>query len=159
MNMNDKKWQLRFMDLALQVATWSKDPRCQVGALVVSSNGKRVSWGYNGFPRVVEDDSELLKDGEWKNTLMIHAEHNALINSSGSVEGWTLVTTRFPCHECAKVILQYDIKRVIAPNWHIKNPPSKWDDSQELASDLFANNVEVILLELHDTYDVTGADG
>ena len=46
----DEKWDDRFIELANFVASWSKDPSTQVGAVIANSNTKRVvSMGFNGF--------------------------------------------------------------------------------------------------------------
>ena len=49
------KWDSRFMDLARLVASWSKDPSTQVGAVIVDQDKRIVSTGVNGFPRCVND--------------------------------------------------------------------------------------------------------
>jgi deoxycytidylate deaminase len=50
-----EKWDRRFLELAKQVSTWSKDPSTQVGAVLVNDLLQVVGMGYNGFPRGVED--------------------------------------------------------------------------------------------------------
>ena len=147
----DQKWVLRFMDLALLVSSWSKDPSCQVGTVIVSPDGRQISLGYNGLPRGMKDDEAILHDQEWKNALMVHAEVNALANCAVSPVGWTMVTTKFPCHECAKMIIQEGIACVVAPSWeHPDDKQSKWADSQELAEQLMeAVRIEIVLLDLH----------
>ena len=49
------KWQKRFFDLAQLVATWSKDPSSQVGAVIVDDKKRIVSVGFNGLPIGVAD--------------------------------------------------------------------------------------------------------
>ena len=56
------KWYLRYLSLAKEVATWSKDPNTQVGAVVVGSKGQILSQGYNGFPRGIKDSNRRLND-------------------------------------------------------------------------------------------------
>ena len=51
MNVHDIKWPRRFLDLAYQVASWSKDPSTQVGAVVVDQQGHPMSFGFNGMPK------------------------------------------------------------------------------------------------------------
>ena len=49
------KWDMRFLELAALVATWSKDPSTQVGAVIVDSAKRIVSVGFNGAPRGVQE--------------------------------------------------------------------------------------------------------
>jgi len=46
------KWDERYLALAAEVATWSKDPSTQVGAVTVGSKKEVLSQGFNGFPFV-----------------------------------------------------------------------------------------------------------
>ena len=95
---------------------WAENSYCErlkVGALLVK--GKMIiSDGYNGtpsgFPNVCEDE-----DGR-THPYVLHAEANALTKvarSSNSSEGATLYVTASPCMECAKLIIQSGIKRVV----------------------------------------------
>ena len=68
------KWQRRFFDLARLVATWSKDPSSQVGAVIVDDKKRIVSVGFNGLPMGVEDTDERLNVRELKYELIVHAE-------------------------------------------------------------------------------------
>ncbi len=57
------KWDTRFMRIAKnEVATWSKDPRKKVGCVIVSSDMREMSTGYNGFPQGIKDTEQRLKD-------------------------------------------------------------------------------------------------
>ena len=51
-------WKLRYLDLAKQISTWSKDPSTKVGCVAIGNEGQVVSQGYNGFPRNVLDSDE-----------------------------------------------------------------------------------------------------
>lgn len=113
-----------FMNIALLSAKRSKDPRTQVGATLVDSENKILSIGYNGTPLGMNDDlfpwdslgEETGNLLQIKNTFVVHAESNAIANFSGDktrLQGSTLYVTLFPCNECAKLIIQNKIKRVI----------------------------------------------
>ena len=52
------KWDIRFLEMAKLVASWSKDPSTQVGAIAVR-NRTVIAQGYNGFPRGVDDHQYL----------------------------------------------------------------------------------------------------
>jgi dCMP deaminase len=125
------KWNYRYFALALEVATWSKDPDKQVGAVCVSPDKRGIITGYNGFPTGIEDSEELLNDKELKNRLMVHAEANCIVNGDTSLRGWTMHVTKAPCTECAKLMINARIKRVVCPN-----PGGSWKDDQLMALSL-----------------------
>ena len=95
---------------------WAENSYCQrrqVGALVVKEK-MIISDGYNGTPsgfeNICEDENGLTKP------YVLHAEANAitkLARSSNNSDGATLYITASPCIECAKLIIQAGIKRVV----------------------------------------------
>ncbi len=127
------KWDKRFFNLAHEVATWSKDPNCQVGAILISEDKTRISYGFNGLPRGINDSVDRLNDNKIKNLLSVHAELNAIINAQCSVKGWTIYTNKFPCLNCALSLIQAGISFLICPDI---NPNSKWAENQNLALDI-----------------------
>lgn len=127
-------WDLRFLNLAKEVSTWSRDPTTKVGAVIVDTKRRVVSLGYNGFPRGVYDFEERLSDRETKHKFTCHAERNALDQSPINVEGCTLYSTLYPCHECAKGIVQRGIVRVVSPRPERKDDWN-WQTSREIFSE------------------------
>lgn len=107
------KWDKRFLKLANEVATWSKDPSTQVGA-VIAREKHVVSLGFNGFPRGMRDDAHLYEDRDVKYERVIHAEVNAIFNAQHSVRGCTLYVNRPACAHCSLSIIQSGIKKVVA---------------------------------------------
>lgn len=106
----------RFLNLAKHIATWSKDPSTQVGAVIIDNKGRIVGIGYNGFPRGVDDHKERYEDKPTKHSMVVHAEVNAILNAVKSVENCTLyVWPLYTCNECAKIIIQAGIKNIIIP--------------------------------------------
>lgn len=103
------------MELAHRVASWSKDPATQVGAVIVNERKQILGIGFNGFPRGVEDDEEKYKVRETKLLYVCHAERNALDNCLIDLhsQNATLYCTFFPCTDCAKGIIQRGIRRVV----------------------------------------------
>ena len=107
------KFDQRYLDMA---RIWAKNSYCQrrqVGALVVKQ-GMIISDGYNGTPsgfeNICEDDNGVTKP------YVLHAEANAitkLARSSNNSDGATIYITASPCIECAKLIIQAGIKRVV----------------------------------------------
>ncbi len=140
------KWNKRFLDLAAHVATWSKDPSTQVGAVIVDPETKIVlGFGYNGFPRGVEDTEERLNTRELKYKLVVHAEPNAILEAGHRCKGATIFTwPLFTCNECAKLIIQAGIKKVISP----RTPEGRWSESCDIAMYMYDEaGVEVEWLE------------
>lgn len=111
------KWDDYFMGVAQLSAMRSKDPVTQVGACIVNQKKRIVGIGYNGFPIGLDDDVYPWgKEGEFVDTkypYVVHAEPNAILNSTVTLEGATLYVTLFPCHECAKLIIQSGIKEIV----------------------------------------------
>ena len=110
-----------YMELAKLTALNSKDPKTKVGAVLVKDS-RVLSLGYNGAPRNFPDDllpKESNPDSplvEQKNTYMVHAEVNAILNYGGSLkdlEGSTLYVTVSPCIECSKILVQCGVKKII----------------------------------------------
>ncbi len=122
------KWVIRFLALAQHVASWSKDPRAKVGAVIVDAEKRIVSLGYNGFPRGVKDDEERLRDKATKLRLVVHAEANAILNAHRIPDQCTLYTTQVPCDECAKLIIQAGIKTVVS----LDEDAEKWATAIEV---------------------------
>lgn len=111
----DKQTQLdeRYMRMAFIWAENSYCKRRKVGALLVKEK-MIISDGYNGTPsgfeNVCEDEQDTTKP------YVLHAEANAITKvarSNNSSEGATLYVTSSPCIECAKLIIQAGIKRVV----------------------------------------------
>ena len=126
--MRDSTWWPRYLGIAKEVSTWSKDPSTQVGAVVVGSKGQILAQGYNGYPRGM-DDSDYT-DREAKYTKIVHAEMNALMNalySGVSLKDSTIYVYGLPvCNECAKGIIQSGILRVVGPKNGFDDASEKW---------------------------------
>lgn len=113
-------WDEYFMGIAKLSALRSKDPNTQVGACIVSSDNRILSCGYNGAPNGFDDNHFPWKrEGNPLNTkymYVCHAEFNAILNFRGNrrdFDGAKIYVDLFPCHECAKAIIQSGIKKVI----------------------------------------------
>lgn len=110
-------WDAYFMGLAHLSAKRSKDPSTQVGAVIVSKEHRIVGIGYNGFPNGCSDDIfPWDREGEFcctKYPYVVHAELNAILNSTSKLTGCTLYVSLFPCNECAKAIIQSGIQHIV----------------------------------------------
>lgn len=132
------KWDLRFLKQAEETASWSKDPSTKVGCVIVDPDKNRIAGvGFNGFPRGMCDHKELYEDRETKYSRTIHAEVNAVLNSSGSLEGMTAYVTTPTCNNCALVLIQSGISRVVckAPT---PDYASRWAESISKTKGFFA---------------------
>jgi len=137
------KWDRRFLELATLVATWSKDPSTKVGSVIVDSDNRVVSMGFNGLAGGVIDSVERLSDKEVKHQIVLHAENNAILFAKRDLTGCTIYTSPLPtCAHCASMIIQSGIKRVVTANYVMKR---RWIISAELARKMFDEaDVEVI---------------
>lgn len=110
-------WDEYFMSLAHLSAMRSKDPNTQVGACIVNDKNRVVGIGYNGMPYGCSDDEYPWgREGDTLNTkyaYVVHAELNAILNSTQNLDGAKIYVSLFPCNECAKAIIQSGIKEVI----------------------------------------------
>lgn len=112
-------YDLAYMKMALAMGSLSYAQRKQVGAIIVSDNDQVISQGFNGTPvgfdncceRVNPDTGELETLPE-----VLHAEANAITKCAkygSTTKNGTLYVTLSPCINCAKLIIQSDIKRVV----------------------------------------------
>lgn len=121
------KWDKRFMELALLVATWSScyQPNRQVGAIIVKDK-RIITTGYNGASSGIsscKDKNECLRkklniESGTRAELCyaVHAEQNAIVQAAKlgiSVDGATIYVTHQPCSICAKMIINSGIKRIV----------------------------------------------
>lgn len=152
----NKKWDVRFVELARHIAQWSKDPSTKCGAVI--TNGKFVvSVGFNGFAQFTDDDPELYLDRDYKYENVIHCEENAIISAKRDLHGCSIYLTGAGCSRCTARVIQAGIRRVIIP---CKEEDafayrSDWNQSFERARDqLNAAGVKLTVLD-STGYDVT----
>lgn len=137
--MTDDHWHSRFLDLARHVAAWSRDPSTRVGAVIVRPDRTVASIGFNGFPRGVHDHPCRYNDRPTKYGLVVHAEANAILTAREPLHGYTIYSTLMTCNECAKLIIQSGLSRVVAP----RPAPER---EQPVAMQMYAEaGVEVVL--------------
>ena len=106
-----------FANIAKEISTLSHCVRAKVGSVLVK-NGNIISMGYNGMPSGMENCCEdTLENGNLlTKSEVLHAESNALLKAAKmglSTDGSTMYCTLSPCKDCAKLILQSGIKRVV----------------------------------------------
>ena len=157
------KWDTLYIDLADRIGQMSHAVRCKVGAVVVKDRNI-LAFGYNGTPSGMNnccENEEHKYPTQYESPLhytdqgfrwddlnerftklttkpeVLHAESNAiakLARSTQSADGATVYVTLSPCFECAKLMIQSGIKRVVYKE--------KYRDEQPITF-LKENNVEV----------------
>lgn len=122
------KWDKRFLDLASLVASWSKDPSTQSGAVIVGQERNVLSVGFNGFPQGMPDNEALYLDRDEKYSRVVHSEVNALLFTGRAIPpGATLYTVPFMCCDrCVVVMLQAGIRRFVAPKLIDPDKLERW---------------------------------
>jgi dCMP deaminase len=150
------KWDVRYLKLAKEVSTWSKDPSSQIGAVAIGSKKQVLATGYNGFPRGIADTDDRYYNRDKKYKFVVHAEQNVIYNATYngvSLDNSTLYVWGLPvCCGCALGIIQVGVKRVVMPQMEY---PQRWLDSFETTSALFKEagvDYEFVNVEEYETY-------
>lgn len=150
-------WDIRYLELARLVASWSKDPSTQTGAVIVRPDNSVASIGYNGFPRGIHDHEERYADRETKYSLIVHCEMNAVLSAHTTVQGNTLYTwPLLSCDRCAVHMIQAGITRVVASTC----PPDKADRWEPILAESRARfaeaGVEVVEIPYNEIEKTNG---
>lgn len=112
------QYDVVYMKMAQDMATLSYAERKKVGAILVSKDDQIIGQGFNGTPHGFNNCCEdVLPNGELvTKPEVLHAETNCLMKSArynSSTVGSTLYITLSPCIDCAKLIIQAEISRVV----------------------------------------------
>ena len=130
------KWDNRFIKLAEHIASWSKDPSTKVGSVIVHDK-EVISLGFNGYPKGIPDDD--LNDRQKKYAKVLHGELNAILFSKRDLTGFTIyVWPMPPCSQCASVIIQSGIKRVVTCHANAEQF-KRWGDKIKITEKMFEN--------------------
>lgn len=135
------KWDARFLRLAHEVSTWSKDRSTQVGAVIVGDDKTPGPYGYNGFPRDVDDDAEDRHQRPSKYRWTEHAERNAIYNAARigmGLKGCTMYVTHVPCADCARAIVQVGIREVVVDRACLEDQGfnDRWDEDSQVTREM-----------------------
>jgi dCMP deaminase len=152
--MDKFKWPRRWLSLAHEVASWSKD-QTQVGAVIFDRNRNPRGFGYNGIPRGLDDQNPVRTQKPLKNWYFEHAERNVIYACSRngiSCDDCTLAVTHWPCTDCTRAIIQSGISTVIVDESCLDKCGEfyqKWKDQiQESEIMLQEAGVEIQLVHL-----------
>jgi len=110
------KWDARWMAIAKEIGSWSKDRSRGVGCVIVGPYNELRSTGFNGFPRGVNDELKSRLERPAKYRWTEHAERNAIYNAARvgiPLEGCRMYLPWFPCMDCARAIIQSGICELI----------------------------------------------
>jgi dCMP deaminase len=142
-----EKWDRRFLEMAKLIASWSKDPSTKTGAVIVDTDNRVVSVGYNGFAKGIDDSPERYNDRELKYKLIVHCERNAILFANKSCKGCTLYTYPFmSCSVCAAMVIQSGITRCVAPECP-EHLLERWKDDLDLSKSMFMETY--VILDLY----------
>ena len=134
---------LKHLKHAIFIANnYSKDRGTKVGALIVNNENSCLTWGYNGFPRGINDEIEERHERPTKYDWSEHAERNAIYNAAR--EGIRLkdsimyVSSLPTCVDCARGIIQSGIRKVYMEVYLDKeNIQPQWKEKFELVKEMF----------------------
>ena len=137
-----------FMIQTLWSRTRSQDPSTRCGCVLVDKKNKVIGIGYNGHARGV-DFKKMPKERPMKYCPIIHSEHNAILNSTGNLDGATAYISGPPCIHCWAQLIQVGTKRVvygpITTSSSGAYADSKLDSFPQVVYDMLENqNIEVI---------------
>lgn len=145
-------WDEYFFRHVYLAASKSKDPRSQIGSVLVKDKIV-ISEGYNGFPRKVCDYPRRLDDRDLKLKFIVHAEANAILNcarNGTSTLNGLLYVNAFPCNECMKSIIQAGIDKIIVHKEYndlfCSRANTNWADSHKI-SKVMAEEAKIEIIE------------
>ncbi len=143
------KWDARFLRLAREISTWSKDRSTRVGAVIVGADKTPGPYGFNGFPRAVDDEAAERHTRPQKYKWTEHAERNAIYNAARvgvALKGCTIYVTHLPCTDCARAIVQVGIDRVVVDSASLTDAgfAERWSEDERITKDML-DEVGVVL--------------
>lgn len=149
MSDRQRKWDLRFINEARNIAQWSKDRSTKTGCVVTRDN-RFLTTGYNGFPPGVNDEVPERHERPAKYRWTEHCDRNGIYQAARmgiALEGATMYLTGPPCSDCTRGIIAVGIVRVVWPadNPFVRNPEvvARWADDMALAEEM-ANEAGLI---------------
>jgi len=130
-------WDEYFLNITDVISTRSHDDETQVGCVLVTSDKRIISTGYNGFPPGFDDETLPTTRPE-KYEYMVHAEANAISFAKNDLKNCTLYCTLTPCTDCVKLILTSGITRIVCKRSYVG-----WHNVEKM---LKMGNVEIKLI-------------
>lgn len=151
----NSRWNDRFINLALEVSSWSKDHK-QVGCVIVEQETNKVlSLGFNGMPSWFDDSKLSTLNSYDKGRMITHAEVNALntLTKENYNKDLVMYITKPPCKWCSNFIVnsKTNVKKI----YYIPNLNEEFDarySISESLSILSSNNINVISYNYKKNY-------
>lgn len=134
MQNNRPSWDESFLEVAQAISKRSDDLTTHVGCVIVGPDHEIRSTGYNGMPRGVKPTPERLSRPA-KYMFTSHAEANAIGNAARigvALAGCTAYVTHPPCDDCARLLIQVGVARVVMGPGVTSMPPEKFEAAQEM---------------------------
>jgi dCMP deaminase len=132
----DRNWDGRFIGIAREISSWSKDPSTKVAAIAVNEDRRVVAQGYNGFPAKCDDSKLLSDDRVSKYEMMVHAEANVIYNACNSgtklSQSTIFIYGMYPCPDCVKALAQVKVARIVFQLGESQNL-EKWKNDFDLS--------------------------
>lgn len=130
----------KYIQLAqINAQLFSKDPHTKVGCIILTSDFSRIlSTGINGFPRGLNDNLRDRWNRPQKYQFVCHAESNGIANAARTgtpLDGAVIVVTKFPCSNCAKLLIQSGISKVYSIKGDYTDPT--WGEDIKISEELF----------------------
>jgi len=153
------KWDSRFLRLAREISTWSKDRSTRVGAVIVGEDKTPGPYGFNGFPRFIDDDVEYRHARPTKYKWTEHAERNAIYNAARigvALKGCTMYVTHVPCADCARAIVQVGIAQVVVDQAGMQDSgfTQRWSADEQITKEMLEEagvKLEVVQVDEEET--------
>lgn len=138
MDIINKKWSGRLLKMAKDVAQWSKDDSTKVGAVITTSDGRPISWGFNGMAKGIDDNVAERMVRPLKYKWMCHAERNAMdLAPQSDLSDCVMFVTFAPCTNCAQSIIQRNIKTLVIDEDFMPNKmPERWSEDVLVAEEM-----------------------
>ncbi len=150
----NKDKALKFLKLAkIQADLFSKDPNTKVGCIIIAPDSLQIlSCGYNGLPRNISETETDRWQYPLKAYYCEHSERNCLYNACRSgvkLEGGIAIVSLYPCHDCARGLIQSGISTIITVEPNFEH--YRWGYSFKISSLLFEEaGIKVITFNKDD---------
>lgn len=153
------KWDIRFLNLARDVAGWSKDHSTKCGT-VLTRDRRVLSTGYNGFPPGMDDEDERYHERPMKYFVTEHAERNAIFNAAvhgvSTADSTAYVWGMESCSRCVRAMLLAGVRELIVGYEHdaVSRSPHMEPGNFEAADEMSRLFELVLVCEMHDLYEL-----
>ena len=139
---------LKLLVVAEAIQSLSKDPSTKIGCVIFDDDSNILSTGFNGLPRGVADTDRRLYDREMKYKFVCHSEANAIAQAARTgarlLGSNLLLTSMYPCSNCAKLIIQAGIKAVYAPKIEDTDAQKRWQEEVNITKIMFKESGVIV---------------